>query len=143
MDLSRHFILLDGEPKTLQIDSIERNGVNVYRVRFKNNGKSYNYGSDKVTWLSNPEWIDPTHCRVFIGSSLQNNVREIWRFACGMKCYWRIVHNNGYVQDADESKINIAMSCLGEEKSRDTFAYLKNVAICSIAASRERYVDDE
>lgn len=129
MDLSRHFILLNGEPKTLQIDSIERNGVNGYRVRFKNNGKSYNYGSDKVTWLRNPKWIDPTHCRVFIGSSLQNNVREVWQFAYGMKCYWRIVHNNGYVQDVDESKINIATSCLDEEKSRDTFAYLKNVAI--------------
>ncbi len=32
MDLSRYFILLNGEAKTLQIDSIERNGANVFRV---------------------------------------------------------------------------------------------------------------
>ena len=129
MDLSRHFILLNGEPKTLQIDSIEKNGANGYRVRFKNNGKSYNYGSDKVLWLSNPEWIDPTHCKVFISGSLQSSVREIWKFVCGIKCYYRIVHTNGYVQDGDDSKIIIAFSCLGENVSRDTFAYLKSVAI--------------
>lgn len=69
MDLSRHFILLNGEPKTLQIASIIRNGASGYCVRFKNNGKSYNYGKDKVVWLSNPEWLDPTNSHVFIGGS--------------------------------------------------------------------------
>lgn len=26
MDLSKHFVLLNGEPKTLQIDTIQKNG---------------------------------------------------------------------------------------------------------------------
>ena len=129
MDLSRHFILLNNEPKTLQIDSIERNGTNGYRVRFKNNGKIYNYGNDKVILLSNPEWIDPVHCKVIIGGLQQKNVREIWKFTCGTKCYWRIVHTNGYAQECDDTRIMITMSCLGEQTSKDTFAYLKNVAI--------------
>ena len=76
MDLSRHFILLNGEPKTLQIESIIRNGASGYRVRFKNNGKSYNYGIDKVVWLSNPEWLAPTNSHVFIGGSKQNDIRK-------------------------------------------------------------------
>lgn len=129
MDLSRHFILLNGEPKTLQIDSITRNGASGYRVRFKNNGKSYNYGMDKVVWLSNPEWLDPTNSHVFIGGSKQNDIKEIWKFSCGTNCYWRITHLNGYVQEGDESKIVAVTSCLAEETSRDTLAYLKNVAI--------------
>lgn len=129
MDLSRHFILLNGEPKTLQIDSIIRNGASGYRVRFKNNGKSYNYGMDKVVWLSNPEWLDPTNSHVFIGGSKQNDIKEIWKFSCGTNCYWRITHLNGYVQEGDESKIVAVTSCLAEETSRDTLAYLKNVAI--------------
>ena len=128
MDLSRHFILLNGEPKTLQIASITRNDVNGYRVRFKNNGKSYNYGKDKVVWLSNPEWLDPTHYKVLIGGLQQNNVREIWKFASGVKCYWRIVYANGYAQEGDDSKIRVIASCFGEQASKDTFAYLKNVA---------------
>lgn len=129
MDLSRHFILLNGEPKTLQIASITRNGASGYRVRFKNNGKSYNYGMDKVVWLSNPEWLDPTNSHVFIGGSKQNDIKEIWKFSCGTNCYWRITHLNGYVQEGDESKIVAVTSCLAEETSRDTLAYLKNVAI--------------
>ena len=128
MDLSHHFILLNGEPKTLQIASISRNEANGYRVRFKNNGKSYNYGNDKVVWLSNPKWLDPTHCKVLIGGLQQNNVREIWKFASGVKCYWRIVYANGYVQEGDNNRIIVATSCLGEQTGKDTFAYLKNVA---------------
>lgn len=129
MDLSHHLILLNGEPKTLQIDSIQKREVNSYCVRFKNNPKYYNYSYNKVTWISDPEWVDPTHSKVFVSGSLQNNIREIWKFVSDMKCYWRIVHSNGYVQEGEDGKIVVATSCLGEETSKDTFAYLQNVAI--------------
>ena len=52
MDLSKCFILLNDEPKTLQIDIIQRNDINGYSVRFKNNKRTYNYGRDKVVWLN-------------------------------------------------------------------------------------------
>lgn len=122
-------LLLNGEAKTLQVDSIECEGANGYRVRFKNNSKSYYYGCDKVAWLNNPEWFDPTHCKVVVDGALQNSVKEIWKFVCGTKCYWRIVYGNGYMREGDDDKMIVSTSCLGEEKSRDTFAYLKNVAI--------------
>lgn len=122
-------LLLNGEAKTLQVDSIECEGANGYRVRFKNNSKSYYYGCDKVAWLNNPEWFDPTHCKVAVDGALQNSVKEIWKFVCGTKCYWRIVYGNGYMREGDDDKMIVSTSCLGEEKSRDTFAYLKNVAI--------------
>lgn len=122
-------LLLNGEAKTLQVDSIECEGANGYRVRFKNNSKSYCYGCDKVAWLYNPEWFDPTHCKVVVDGALQNSVKEIWKFVCGTKCYWRIVYGNGYMREGDDDKMIVSTSCLGEEKSRDTFAYLKNVAI--------------
>lgn len=122
-------LLLNGEAKTLQVDSIECEGANGYRVRFKNNSKSYYYGCDKVAWLNNPEWFDPTHCKVVVDGALQNSVKEIWKFVCGTKCYWQIVYGNGYMREGDDDKMIVSTSCLGEEKSRDTFAYLKNVAI--------------
>lgn len=122
-------LLLNGDAKTLQVDSIECEGANGYRVRFKNNSKSYYYGCDKVAWLYNPEWFDPTHCKVVVDGALQNSVKEIWKFVCGTKCYWRIVYGNGYMREGDDDKMIVSTSCLGEEKSRDTFAYLKNVAI--------------
>ena len=129
MDLSRHFILLNGEPRTLQISSIGKNEMGGYCVLFKNSARSYNYGRDKVVWLNHPEWIAPTNSKVYIGGSQQNNIREIWRFDGGTKYYWRIVHTNGYVQEGDNTRIIVATSCLGEQASKETFAYLKNVAL--------------
>lgn len=128
MDLSRHFILLNGEPKTQQIDSIRRNGTNGFCIRFKNNTKDYNYGYDKVTWLSSPEWLDPQHCNVFVNGIRQDSVRVIWRFGNETKHYWRILRTDGSVQDGDETNIRVSISCLGERESKDTLAYLKNVA---------------
>lgn len=129
MDFSRHFILLNGEPKTLQIVSIEKNEAGGYRVLFKNSARNYNYGRDKVVWLNHPEWIAPTNSKVYIGGSQQINIREIWRFSSGTKYYWHIVYTNGYVQEGDDNSIMVVTSCLGEQTCKDTFAYLKNVAL--------------
>lgn len=128
MDLSKHFILLNGKPKTLQIDTIQWNGSNGYSVRFKNNVRTYNYGCDKVVWLGNPEWKDPTQCKVFVDGISQSGIREIWRFDnIGYAC-WRVIYNNGFVQDDASGKIVVTQSCLQETASMDVFAYMKNVA---------------
>ena len=128
MDLSRHFILLDGKAKTLQIDSIERVGANAFRVRFKNNPKTYTYGTDKVVWLSNPEWIDITNSKVYIDGAQKLDIREVWKFVLGENAYYRVVHTNGYVEDDTMGRVRIVTSCLSEERAKDTFVYMKDVA---------------
>lgn len=128
MDLSRHFILLNGEAKTLQIDSIERFGSNAFRVRFKTNPKPYTYGADKVLWLSNPEWVDLANSRVYIGGTQKVDIREVWKFVCGENVYWRVVHTNGYVEEDAKGSVQVVTSCLSEERAKDTFIYMKDVA---------------
>ena len=98
-------------------------------MRFKNNGKSYNYRSDNVVWLNNPQWFFPGHCKVYIRRKPQNNIREILMFADGYKNYWRIIYNNGYVVDGGEDKIMVAVSCLEEDETKNTLSYLKDVAL--------------
>ena len=83
MDLSRHLILLNGQPKTMQIDIIKKKMSNGYLVRFKNNPKSYNYSCNNVVWLSNPRWIDPLFAKVFVSGKEEKEVREIWEFMSG------------------------------------------------------------
>ncbi len=109
MDISRYFILLNGEAKTLQIDSIERNGANVFRVRFKNNPKSYTYGTDKVVWLSNPEWVDVANSKVFIGGTQKTDIREVWKFVNCENVCWRVVHTNGYVEDDATGRVQVVV----------------------------------
>ena len=129
MDLSRNFILLNGEPKTLQIDTIERLGTKGYRVRFKNNGRTYNYGYGKVTWLANPEWLNPQYCKVLVNGILKKDVKEIWKFDNGGSVCWRIVYCNGFVQDDACGRISVCKSCLQEDVAKETFAYLRNVSV--------------
>lgn len=138
MDLSRHFILLNGEPKTLQIDLIQRNGSNGYSVRFKNNGRTYNYGYNKVTWLRNPEWNNPSHCKVFVDGTLRSDVREIWKFDnAGCPC-WRIIYNNGFILDDSKGRVTVMQSCLQETNSKDVFCYMKDVATINPIGKNEQ-----
>lgn len=139
MDLSKHFILLNGEPKTLQIAAIQWNGSNGYSVRFKNNGRTYNYGRDKVVWLSNPEWKDPTQCKVLMEGILKNGIREIWRFDNNGHSCWRVIYNNGFVQDDAAGRIVVTQSCLQEAVSKDVFVYMKNVATINTLGKDEQH----
>ena len=103
MDLSRYLILLNGQPKTMQIDTINKNWSNGYLVRFKNNPKSYNYSYNNVVWLSNPKWIDPLFAKVFVSGKEEKEVREIWGFVTDNLIYWRIVCKNTPVRDKNSS----------------------------------------
>lgn len=141
MDLSKHFILLNGEPRTLQIDDIQRNGSNGYSVRFKNNGRTYNYGCDKVVWLSNPEWKDPSQCKVYGNGKLKKHISDIWRFDNNGHSCWRIVYDNGFVRDDAAGGISVTQSCLQEKACKDVFCYMKNVASINPLGRDERNPD--
>ena len=127
-DLTKSLILLNGELKTLQIASISKLGANAFRVSFKNNPKSYTYSADKVVWLNNPQWLVPELCRVYRGGSLQKDITEIWQFEDGQNLFWRIKYSSGYVGEYADDQINVIKTCLDEETSKNTFAYLKQVA---------------
>lgn len=127
-DLTKSLILLNGELKTLQIASISKLGANAIRVSFKNNPKFYTYRADKVVWLTNPQWLAPELCKVYRGGRLQTDVTEIWQFETGQDNYWRIKYRSGYEGEYADGQINVVKTCLDEETSKNTFAYLKQVA---------------
>lgn len=66
--------------------------------------------------------------KVFVGRSLKYNVREIWKFASGGKCFWRVILADGYAFEGDGAKIRVCTSCLSDKTSKNTFAYLRHVA---------------
>lgn len=128
MDLSKDFIILDGKPKTWRIDAIQRNGTNGYIVRFKDDGRIFRYGRDKVVWLNNPEWKDPTQYKVLVDGKLMNGIREIWRFDYNGHSCWRVIYNKDFVQEDAAGRIVVTQSCLQEVVSKDVFVYMKNVS---------------
>lgn len=128
-DLSRALILLNGELKTLQIESISNMvGSNAYRVCFKKNPKKYTYSAEKVVWLSDPEWIMPELCKVYRDGVLQEDIAEILKFAYADTHYWRIKYLSGYEAEYPEGQLHVVTSCLDGQTAKDTFAYLRQVA---------------
>ncbi len=127
-DLSHSMILINGEFKTRQIEFISLMDNGAFCVRFKNNPKNYFFKSSKIIWMTDPKWIQPDKCRVYLNGVLQRNVTEIWQFNRFLTHYWRIKYNNGYESEYNSGQITIQTSCLSDKISEDTFSYLKNVA---------------
>lgn len=128
MNLTNHFILIDNTPCTSKIESICRNGTNHYAVRFKERETAYNYGCDRITWLSDPKWKDPSHCKVTHRGRQLNDIREIWEFKQSSASWWRIIGKSGYTIESDSKDIVVETSCLGEPEAQNTLAYLRKVA---------------
>lgn len=128
MNLEKDFIVIDGKPKTQQIDFIHKKDSYGYSIRFKDTPKVYNYSYHKVKWLSNPTWVDPTHSKVFVKGKHENQVKEIWKFESADQDYWRIICNSGFIIEDIDQNVTITTSCLDEKEAKDTFTYLKNVA---------------
>ena len=128
MDLSHHFILLKGEARTSEIESIESNSTTTYQVRFKNNSRPYTYSKEKVLWLSNPETINILNSKIYFNGRQITDVREVLKFTAYNKSYWRIIYNNGFFTDDTKDGIDITTSCLNEKQAKDTFLYMKSVA---------------
>ncbi len=137
MDLSHQFILLNGEAKTLQIDFIAQIEPNTFRVQFKKNSKPYFYGGDKVLWLRNPEKVDLANSKIYINGTLKNDIQEVLKFSYRSKVFWRVVHTNGYAEDDTADRVFVIKSCLSEARSRDTFAYMKDVAAINSLRNQE------
>lgn len=100
----------------------------VYDVKFKSSPNTYHYRLSDVVWLNDAVWHDYQNLKVFIGSREQHNVVNVLSFQQGEKTHWRITFSNGYVHDYLHGDIQVVESCLGEEKAKNTFKYLKRIA---------------
>lgn len=128
MNLSHSLILLDGEIRTQQIESIEPLGNNAYRVRFRNSPKLYTYSASKVEWVRNPEILCPDNSLVYRKGVLQKGIEEILKFTNTVRVYWRINYESGFCGEYIDGYIQVITSCLDEETAKNTLAYLRKVA---------------
>ncbi len=127
--LSDSLILLNGEPKTPQIDSIVQFNAQVYRVYFKNNPKYYyTYTLEKVVWFSNPKRLSPELHRVYHRDVLQSDVAEILRFEKFGVVYWRIKYKRGREIECPDGEVKVLASCLDNKMAKNVFAYVRSIA---------------
>lgn len=128
MGKTNQFILVKGEPKTLQIDTINLENNGVYSIKYKTSSNAYHYKSSDVEIIKNATWIDHLQCKVYERGRELTNIECIYAFQDGIKTHWRITFSNGYEKEYLCGTITITTSCLGDEVAKNSFEYLKRIA---------------
>ncbi len=128
LDLSKTLILIDGIPRTQDIDSIEEMARGSYSVRFRRKTKTYKYGVGRIGCLTHPESVSPENCRIYRNGLLQEDIATIQRYESQKEIYWRITYLNGYTHEYHDGEIHVAISCLDHKEARSVMDYLREVA---------------
>ena len=123
------FIIIKGEPKALQIERIALGGKGLYDIKFKSSSTTFHYRFSDVIWLKDAVWHDHLQCKVYVNGRERQDVTDIRSFQEGEKTHWRITFTNGYVQDFLHGTIHVSESCLADNVARNSFEYLKRVAL--------------
>lgn len=129
LNLNENFVLINGQCRTSEIESIQyQNRTGVYTVIFKNSSKQYCYRKNKIHWLKNPAVLEPKNYQVRHNGFLCENIKTLLQFSLYFKCYYHIEYVSGTIADYDGSEIELTESCFNDEKSKNVFDYLKEVA---------------
>lgn len=126
--LSAPLILLDGKPKTLQIETIRSTDSGVYEVYFKGRETVYTYRKSKVKYLTKPKWLPPDLSFILRNGSALNNIVDIFEFRSTDSVYWRIKFANGTIREYSDQEARVIKSCLSTDLARSVFDYLSKVA---------------
>ena len=106
MDERYNLIIAKGENKTREIESCEYNyQIGKYCVKYCKGGIYY-YDRDNLTWLNNPEILDPALYRISSNGKKLNNIQSISVFK-GEEEHWHIVFVNGNSRTYSRSNIAI------------------------------------
>ena len=128
LDISSKIILIKGEPRSLNIESITPANEQKMAVMFKENPKTYLYKKENVVIIEESLHIDGEYAVVMLDGTIRQGISDLWCFTHhGMK-YWRIKYKIDKVEEYPGSRIQVEVSCLADEKARNVWAYLKQVA---------------
>lgn len=131
------FIIIKGDPKSLQIESIHREDNGVYNVKYLSSSNTYHYKSSDVVILCNGTWVDHLLCKVYINDKLTSCIDNIYSFQEGGKKHWRITFSNGASKEYMNGTIKVVTSCLCDATAKNSFEYLKRVAQINVLGKEE------
>lgn len=125
MNPHQHLILIKGEDKTLDVESIHCEGSRMI-VAYRG-GKTYPYGTQNVDWRRNPIPLPVRNSVVSIRGDLLSDVVELVHF----DDWVRVFHRSGKSHSCQLSCFRIIKQAEGDERSQDLLAYYRELAACS------------
>lgn len=124
-NFQKNLIVVKGEDKTASIVSWEFDSHKPVVFITYNNGKSYPYNTRDVIFLKDPRDIQVSNKMVFCKDKIKFGVTVLQIFGS----YCRIVYKTNYSELCFIKDIKIFGSALDNERSRNCFNYLKDIAV--------------
>ncbi len=128
MDTKEYMIIIKGVIKTQEVKAVRFDIAAQKAFVEYNNGKEYAYAFSNVEKLTSPYKLNPCMYQIKIKSKLLSHVQAIYVFYASLGEYWHICFENGDERDYLRSDLEIVESCLLQERSKDTFEYIKQIA---------------
>ena len=119
-----NLIIVKGEDKTASIHSWWFSRYRPIVFIFYSNGKKYSYNIKDVLFLKKPKNIAVSNKLVFYNGSAQYGVKSVQLF----DSYCRIIYKNNHSELCFARDVKIIDSALKDDKSRNCFNYLKDIA---------------
>ena len=137
-----NMIVINGVIKTVEIHSINLNQRgDKYNIFFKSSqSKCFSYSWRNVSWLTNPDVLDPQVCKAFYRGREVPNVLYIAAFRDYFHTYWFIEYKDGTSFGFCDDEIVVKVSCLDDKDSKSVFGYLSNVAAINRLKSEDNGV---
>lgn len=132
-------IILKGEIKTAEINSCDYNSITKkWDVEFYN-GKEYSYSYLNVKKLTDPQVLDPSMYQISNKEGqIFYDIKSIYVFGDYYNQYWHICFDNGIERDYPQNELEIVESCLKQEKSKNVFEYIKQIANLSDLMNKDK-----
>ena len=138
MNLKTHVIIINGEDKTYQVESIRLDGYK-YAIKFQNSETIYSYSRYNVIWITNPTLIDFENCHIFINGKKEKSIQNIHLFVQNAIKIYAITYKSGFVKHYSGNEVDIRRSCL-TGKASNIFDYMQQCADINTLGINE---DDE
>ena len=128
MNTRTQMLIAKGEIVTPKVKSCNYNkATGKWDVVF-NGGKKFSYAYNNVSFLKDPEILNPSLHRIeHLGKELFD-IAAIYVFRDGYHAYWHICFSNGSERDYRVEDLNVVKSCLSESESKSVFSYLYQTA---------------
>ena len=139
MNTRKHMIIIKGEIKTSNIRSCKHSETDRKMDVEFNNGKVYSYNYASITWLCNPEVLNPNMYHISRDGHDLFNIEAIYVFYDSSTCtnYWHVCFEDGSERDYLEKELKIVESCLSQSEAANVFQYIKQISTLSNLKNEE------
>ena len=129
IDPKRYMILIDGDFATFRVQYLRFNPqYKSFDIQFVGQQRVYHYPRHRVTWLKDPQRLDPRHVRLSFRGKIICSIVEIYCFSGSEGRYLHLCFENGSSKDYRMDALTVEESVLSDDEAQQRLDYFKEIA---------------